>query len=171
MAEIIAPNAGRGKRKRISSPRQDMTPMVDLAFLLLTFFILASSLIKPKTMELVYPKENTENPMTINENTVATVLLAPTGFQDCLYYGMFEQPIKGPESIGNIQEKRLELVDFRNDVTSKNQKAFVAIKTDNKTPYRKVIETIDELKICGINSYIVQDMTPNERSVLSAVVK
>jgi biopolymer transport protein ExbD len=171
MAEIIAPNEGRGRRKRLSQPRQDMTPMVDLAFLLLTFFILATSLIKPKTMELVYPKESVESPMDVNEKTVATILLAPSGFQDSYYYGMIEKPIKSPESIENIQQIRNDLIRFKKDVAAINQKAFVAIKTDNKTPYRKVIETIDELKICGINSYIVQDMTPNERSVLSAVVK
>ena len=171
MAEIISPNEGRGKRKRLSQPRQDMTPMVDLAFLLLTFFILATSLIKPKTMELVYPKESTISHMPVNEKTVATILLAPSGFLDSYYYGMLEKPIKHPESIENIQEIRTNLINFKKDVAAINKKAFVAIKTDNKTPYRKVIETIDELKICGINSYIVQDMTPNERSVLSAVVK
>jgi biopolymer transport protein ExbD len=171
MAEIIQSNSGGGKRKRVSQPRQDMTPMVDLAFLLLTFFILATSLIKPKTMEIVYPKENTESPMPVNDKTIATILLAPNGFNDAYYFGMFEKPILPPTEIDNIQQIRTELINFKKAVNAQNNKAFVAIKTNNKTPYRKVIEAIDELKICGIHSYIVQDMTPNERSVLSTVVK
>jgi biopolymer transport protein ExbD len=50
MAEIIQNNS---KRKY---PKLDMTPMADLAFLLLTFFVLAASLSKPKAMEIIYPK-------------------------------------------------------------------------------------------------------------------
>ena len=65
MAEIIEGGGGHekgGKKRPKKSPvRMDMTPMVDLAFLLLTFFILATSLSKPKTLEIVYPKD-VENP-------------------------------------------------------------------------------------------------------------
>lgn len=58
MAEIQASGNGpRNQKKRFKRHvlRMDMTPMVDLAFLLLTFFILSSTLTKPKTMELTFP--------------------------------------------------------------------------------------------------------------------
>ncbi len=44
----------KGKPKKLST-RVDFTPMVDLMFLLLTFFMLATSMIKPQTMEIVMP--------------------------------------------------------------------------------------------------------------------
>ncbi len=74
MAEI-ADNGGGGhgkgkKRAKKGSTKVDMTPLVDLAFLLLTFFVLTSTFSKPKVMSLVYPAkepDKTEKPQLVNE--------------------------------------------------------------------------------------------------------
>lgn len=88
MAEIAEGGGGghdKGKKRaKKSSTRVDMTPMVDLAFLLLTFFVLTATFSKPKVMSLVYPakpdpKDLTKAPVI---NNAITFLLS----EDKIYY-------------------------------------------------------------------------------------
>ena len=87
MAEIIEGGGGHekgGKKRPKKSPvRMDMTPMVDLAFLLLTFFILATSLSKPKTLEIVYPKEveNKDDQTKLDDDLATTIVIGETDDQ------------------------------------------------------------------------------------------
>jgi biopolymer transport protein ExbD len=97
MAEIIEGGGGHekgGKKRPKKSPvRMDMTPMVDLAFLLLTFFILATSLSKPKTLEIVYPKdvENPEDQTKLDDDLATTIIVGETDDQIFYYHGKFRK--------------------------------------------------------------------------------
>jgi biopolymer transport protein ExbD len=94
MAEIADSGGGGGGkhgkkgRKHAGSPRVDMTPMVDLAFLLLTFFVLTSNLNKAKTLEMAVPKDaQTENKTKIPDELANTVLLDGNKGGIIYYYG------------------------------------------------------------------------------------
>ena|ERR1035437_6118979 len=97
MAEIIdGGGGGHGKhgkkRAKKHSARIDMTPMVDLGFLLLTFFVLTTQFSKPKTMEInmpVIPKDTTKR-MKIEDNTALTLLLTDKQEKIFYYYGKFK---------------------------------------------------------------------------------
>ncbi|MNJ83790.1 Biopolymer transport protein ExbD/TolR [compost metagenome] len=71
MAELAQDDGGGGKkgkkRPKRGPARIDMTPMVDLGFLLLTFFVLTSTFAKPKVMSLVYPAKE-EEPLPPDDN-------------------------------------------------------------------------------------------------------
>jgi biopolymer transport protein ExbD len=59
MAEIQQSGGGGDSKKRAKkqSTRVDMTPLVDLAFLLLTFFVLTSTFSKPKVLRMIFPEK------------------------------------------------------------------------------------------------------------------
>lgn len=95
MAEV---NTGGGggvkhnkKRAKKSSTRIDMTPMVDLAFLLLTFFVLTSTFSKPKVMEMPFPKDTDKPGEEQKVNNAVTFILTK---DDGIYYynGQFYPP-------------------------------------------------------------------------------
>ncbi len=93
---------GKKARSKKMSTRIDFTPMVDLGFLLITFFMLTTTLSKPQTMEINMPeKDNITDPTKIKESTALTIILTEN---DKIYYyfGI-------PDSAGGIQ---LEMTDF-----------------------------------------------------------
>jgi biopolymer transport protein ExbD len=76
---------GKKKRKKLST-RVDLTPMVDLGFLLITFFMLATSLIKPQTMEISMPSKDKvpeEEQTKVKASKAITIILAKS---DSIYY-------------------------------------------------------------------------------------
>ncbi len=98
MAEIIENEGGghkKGKRRAKKHPAHiDMTPMVDLACLLLTFFMLTTAFSKPKVMEIVLPsKKKTEKPPEVDDSRVVNIILAEND-QIFVYNGMAD-PTKG----------------------------------------------------------------------------
>ncbi|MEN9442888.1 MAG: hypothetical protein RLZ33_2965 [Bacteroidota bacterium] len=90
MAEIAEGGGGghdKGKKRaKKSSTKVDMTPMVDLAFLLLTFFVLTTTFAKPKVMSLVYPAKLTDEELKDTKqpkiNNAITFLLT----EDKIFY-------------------------------------------------------------------------------------
>ena len=92
MAEVNTDKGGGGKKgkpKKLST-HVDFTPMVDLGFLLITFFMLTTTMIKPQTMEISVPsKRKTDNPPQAKSSKAITVIL---GKENKIYY--YEGTIK-----------------------------------------------------------------------------
>ena len=135
-----------------------MTSMVDLAFLLLTFFILTASFTSQRQFELTYPAS--DGPVKKGANGI-TVLLV----NDKEVY-WYEGALKEASQIKrtNYSDNGLRKVLNNSKIfyRSKNIKLSVIIKTDRSTSYQNVISTIDELRITDIKQYSVQDMDIHE---------
>lgn len=109
MAEIAEGGGGghsKGKKRaKKGSTRVDMTPMVDLAFLLLTFFVLTSTFSKPKVMSLVYPAK-VEDPTDVDGpkiNNAITFLLS----EDKIFYysgQYYPKSAPGPKGPTKLEE-------------------------------------------------------------------
>ncbi|MBK9275521.1 MAG: biopolymer transporter ExbD [Flavobacteriales bacterium] len=84
------------KRAKKGSTRIDMTPMVDLAFLLLTFFILTTTMYKPSTLQMTFPvpdEDPTDDKKTELSNAITLILTAKD--QIFYYLGEFHTPTDG----------------------------------------------------------------------------
>ena len=130
------------------STRIDMTPMVDLAFLLLTFFMLTTTFNKPKVMEINMPVPNENNaPPTKIEDDVATTILI--GKEDRLFYysGVFD-----PADPSKIQKTDYSKDGIRKVLIEKNQRLYDVIsefeqqRKDNKLTEEQFNDTVNWAK-------------------------
>ena len=104
MAEISSESSDHGKkghkaRSKKLSTRVDFTPMVDLMFLLITFFMLATTFMKPQTMEIGMPSKDSPDKTPVKNSLAITVIL---GKENKLYYyagGKSKATDKDPEVI------------------------------------------------------------------------
>lgn len=161
-----------GIRSKKLSTRVDMTPMVDLGFLLITFFMLTTTLTQPKTMDLIMPR-NDGDPSAIADSKSLTILL---GANDKVsYYAGMGNDLQHPPKIMNsrfantngirdiILAKRTEVLKRfgKNDL-------MVLIKADDDANYRNVVDIMDEMLISSISRYAIVDITPEEKAFLKS---
>ncbi|MGC6414253.1 MAG: ExbD/TolR family protein [Bacteroidia bacterium] len=80
-------NDGGKKRAKKQSTRVDMTPLVDLAFLLLTFFVLTSTFSKPKVLRMIFPEKlDQDNPQLKRPEVKDGLTILLTGDDKIYYY-------------------------------------------------------------------------------------
>ena len=93
MAQILeSPLAGKTKQKHHAALHIDMTPLVDLGFLLITFFIFTTSMAEKRSTNLIMPKEGI--PTGVAESKVLTVLLSGHN-KVFVYAGKWDDAVSG----------------------------------------------------------------------------
>jgi len=166
MAEVNTGGGGGGKGGKVRSKKQstkiDMTPMVDLAFLLLTFFMLATTFNKPKTMELVMPeKPKPEDlPPKVNERNVLTILLAKNN--KVVWYVGITNPTPTVTDYG-AKGIRKVLLEQSGAI---GKKLVVLIKPSDSSNYKNVVDILDEMAITNTRSYALVDIAPTDNDLL-----
>lgn len=132
MAEVNTDGGGGGKhdkkRAKKSSTKIDMTPMVDLAFLLLTFFVLTSTFSKPKTMEINFPAPIDDKTKQMKVNNALTFIMTK---DDGIFYYAGEFYAEGNEK--GVPPTQLTKTDFSSEglhklLLEKNKPTVDAIK-------------------------------------------
>ena len=178
MAELNT-GGGDGKKKgHVRSKKQDasvdLTAMVDLAFLLITFFMLTTSLSKPQSMNLAMPdktEDQTDKPvLDVADDRTMTLLLGEKN-QIVWYYGLPDDPIEGPTKVGYGKNGiRKELLDKEKTVLAKygdpKKGLIVLIKASKKSTYRNLVDVLDEMAIAKVPTYAIVDITPAENAML-----
>lgn len=173
---------GVKKGKKLST-RVDLTPMVDLGFLLITFFMLTTTLNKPKTMEINMPYkddlEKIEEETKIKESTALTVLLSK---KHRIYYyeGMATDPEMPPDvkitgfkpekGIRDVIIKKMKDVEDlkRSGALNEKDKTTVLIKPDTNSTYEDLVNILDEMAINDVRVYAIVDITDVDREFILA---
>jgi biopolymer transport protein ExbD len=166
MAEIQGGGGGRGHKKggkvraKKQSTKVDMTPMVDLAFLLLTFFILTSTFNKPKTMEVTMPDkvQNEEEQTKINENDILNLVLAE---DDKIYYWTGLTP---PAEVTNYSKDGVRKLLLQR--MKENPKMMVLIKPKDESRYNNMVDILDEMDITKMKRFAIVEFTPDDKTII-----
>ncbi|GAB3247627.1 biopolymer transporter ExbD [Larkinella harenae] len=175
MADIDT-GGGGGKHKggkvrsKKSSTRVDMTPMVDLGFLLITFFILASTLSKPSSMTLNVP-DKTEKVETepIKASKVMTIFL---GKENQIHYIFGKAANENPElkTVQFGQDIRTALQENKAKIGEKD--FVVVIKPTQESTYKNLVDMLDEMAITKTKRYaLVDQLTPDEEKLIADKMK
>lgn len=143
------------KAKRVAV-RIDMTAMVDVAFLLLTFFILTSSMNKPQTMEINLPP--TESKVEVAESNLLTLRIT----KDFVIFWSI-----GTEKPAKITFK--ELKKFLEDKNKQNSKLITLIKVDKKAKYINMVDIMDELNIAGVTRFSLAPMLEDDKKLIEKI--
>ena len=169
---------GVKKAKKLST-RVDMTPMVDLGFLLITFFIFTTTMSTPATMKLIMPKDdkNIKDKTEIKESDALTILL---GKGNKVYYYMGQiKPDGSNFTTSNFSEIRKIISDKKKEVMIQGKSLgyppdtldrdfVVVIKPNKEASYKNVVDILDEMTINAVHRFALVDITSDENNLVKA---
>ncbi len=167
MAELDTSGGGKkggGKvRSKKASTRVDLTAMVDLAFLLITFFMLTTTLAKPQAMDLGMPDKDDikKDQLPVPASRTMSVLL---GSKDKLEWFVGEPGKVAPniDNYGKTGIRKALLDNYQRVKQQSGKEMIVLIKPSEKSNYKNLVDILDELKITNIQIYAIVDITSPE---------
>ena len=157
--DVAAPREGKKGKKRKKSRRLgiriDMTPLVDVAFLLLTFFMFTTSMSRPQTMEINLPPDK-DVKVEIAESNLLTLRINAKG--DIFWNLGIESP------------KKLDPATLRAFLREKSQgnpKLTTLVKVDREGRYSMLVNMIDELNLALIQRFSIAPLLDADKALLA----
>jgi len=172
MAEIDTSSGGGHKKgpgvkkaKKLST-RVDLTPMVDLGFLLLTFFVFTTTMSQATAMNMNEPKEDKDQILKVKNSGAMTILLGK-GDQVYYYFGQLEADKLSEEFKSTSFNEIRQLIVDKKKATPIDDLMYI-IKSDSKSTFKNSIDILDEMSICGVppGHYAEVDITPAEQELI-----
>ena len=149
--------AKKRKKSRRVGIRMDMTPLVDVAFLLLTFFMLTTSMARPQTMEINLPPDQNIK-IEIAESNLLTLRINAKG--EVFWAKALETP------------KKIAFSDLRSFLRGQNEsnpKLVTLVKVDREGKYKMMVDIMDELNLANITRFSLAPMEKSDKDLLAKV--
>ena len=173
MAEMDTSGGGHHKKgpgvkkaKKLST-RVDLTPMVDLGFLLITFFIFTTTMSQPTAMNLPLPDDSAK-PEEQNKAKESGALTLMIGKNSAVYY--YEGQLAVDASQNNFKSstmKQIRDVIINKKRSVAEEKDFVVvIKPNEDATYKDLIDILDEMLINEVKRYALVDISDVENQLI-----
>jgi biopolymer transport protein ExbD len=148
---------GKRKKGRRLGIRNDLTPLVDVAFLLLTFFMFTTTMSRPQTMEINLPPDPNAK-VEIAESNLLTLRVNAKG--DVFWNYGIESPkkIEGSALRAFLTEKR-----------STNPKMTALLKIDREGKYDMMVNMIDDFGFARIDRFSIAPLMDNDKALMAKV--
>ena len=201
MAELQVEDKGKKGKKpkqKKHSSRVDLTPMVDLGFLLITFFMLTTSMLKPQTMEISVPSKDKvleEDQNKIKASQAITILLAKEN-KLFYYFGtqengidpevvetnysseglrkmLFQKNFDVMKAVDELKKEKKKMAeeDYNkklSELKSVKTAPIIIIKAADDANYKNLVDILDEMNINNIARYAIVDITPYDLGLIEA---
>ena len=171
MAEIDTSGGGHkkgpGVKKSIKlSTRVDLTPMVDLGFLLITFFVFTTTMSQSTAMNMNEPKDDPDQQLKVKNSGAMTILLGK-GNQVYYYFGQLEADKISEEFKSTSFKEIRKLILDKKKATPIDDLMYI-IKSDSTSTFANSIDILDEMSISAVppGHYAEVDITPTERMLI-----
>lgn len=146
---------GKPTRKKHST-RVDLTPMVDLGFLLITFFIFTTKMGEPKAMDLKLPKDTLKDSSLTAANRTLNLVLAA---DDHIWYynGDAVDSMSKSDYANGIRRLIQHKKKVVEELTGKKNELVVLIKPTRNSSYKNLVDVLDEMIINNITRYVLME--------------
>lgn len=202
MAEMQVEEKGKKGKKpkqKKHGTRVDLTPMVDLGFLLITFFMLTTSMLKPQTMEISVPSKDKVQEEEQNKVKASQAITILMGKEDKLYYYfgtqengvdpelvptnyssegirkmLFQKNFDVNKAVAELKkdQKKMDEVAYKNKLTelrSVKTAPVIMIKAADDANYKNLVDILDEMNINNIARYAIVDITPYDLGLIEKI--
>ena len=149
------------KKNKKHATRVDLTPMVDLGFLLITFFIFSTTMNQPTAFNLSMPKDTSRRHDSMNVKESGVLTLIP-GENNIVYY-YFK---KDPSTMQSVSYKNVRDIILNKKRNTEHDDLFIIIKPAKEASFANVVNILDEMNINDISRYAMAKISDQENGFL-----
>jgi biopolymer transport protein ExbD len=172
MAQLEISN--RNKKNIRHSTSVDLTPMVDLGFLLITFFIFTTTMSEPTAMKLNMPDNNGVIDSTKAPKSLVLTILPDANDKAAVFEGdLKDNPVINKADLNNSTSLRNFIIQKQQKIIADKKEVkdmVVIIKPGEKSTYKNLIDVLDEMQINRVKKYAVIKRSPRDEQAITKIL-
>ncbi|MBI5168962.1 MAG: biopolymer transporter ExbD [Candidatus Eisenbacteria bacterium] len=133
--------------------RIDMTPMVDVAFLLLIFFMVTTVFMTPQALEINLPPDN-KTPMQVAESKILQLRVLG---EDRVYWK------RGPKTDPWVRTTVAGMKDVLKPLAN-NDAIVILLNIDRDATFDNMVSIIDQLDLANLGRFSILELTPADKA-------